>query len=273
MNIRVLNISGRVVSEGIRFEIRPTTTAREDCPAEIVKVLKKHFKVTNSHYYLPFHSTTLPLNTEYALFSTIQKQQQQQQQAMETTTKKPDPNEYPDSSIVFTFAKNGRRSLKSVEDDPDKTIENKDRTTNNESQLLVKDINSLDVESSDDKAKVGMNPESEVVYNNDHHRHHHPHHPSHHHHHDKSNDSKTNSESGNFKENITANYTSNTNAGSAENTQNNNIISAILNLNEPRERNGNSSEMAALSDFFMMMSNWFSVMAGFETSSETNDPK
>ncbi|KAL0859307.1 hypothetical protein ABMA27_011109 [Loxostege sticticalis] len=154
--------------------------------------------------------------------NTIQKQQQQQQQAMdkmETTTKKPDPNEYPDSSIVFTFAKNGRRSLKSVEDDPDKTIENKDRTTNNESQLL------------------------------------------------------TNSESGNFKENITANYTSNTNAGSAENTQNNNIISAILNLNEPRERNGNSSEMAALSDFFMMMSNWFSVMAGFETSSETNDPK
>lgn len=272
MNIRVLNISGRVVSEGIRFEIRPTTTAREDCPAEIVKVLKKHFKVTNSQYYLPFHSTTLPLNTEYALFSTIQKQQQQQQQAMETTTKKPDPNEYPDSSIVFTFAKNGRRSLKSVEDDPDKTIENKDRTTNNESQLLVKDINSLDVESSDDKAKVGI-PESEVVYNNDHHRHHHPHHPSHHHHHDKSNDSKTNSESGNFKENITANYTSNTNAGSAENTQNNNIISAILNLNEPRERNGNSSEMAALSDFFMMMSNWFSVMAGFETSSETNDPK
>ncbi|XP_063835786.1 uncharacterized protein LOC135084960 [Ostrinia nubilalis] len=268
------------VSEGIRFEIRPTTPSREDSPIELMKVLEKHVKVTKNKYFPPFHSTTLPLNTDYALFSAIQKQQSQMMANDASTKKGEQPNEYPDNAVVFTLAKSGRRSLKSVPDEENyKSNEEFDENEKSlEDKLIVKGISGLGAIKADDKPSTDKNTKTAEEHHHHHHKHHHH---SDHNHHNISNVNETTSkleiiedkslilnETDRLKENVTANNASDSHSNGLAVIPDNNLIATILNLNAPR----NKSEMD-LSDFFMLMSNWFSVMAGLDTSSETNEPK
>lgn len=230
---------GTQSSEGIRFEVRPSKNSlahREDNPSQVYKYLQKHVKISHDNANSsPIQSSTKwPLTEDLELMHTPNKYETSSPEK----TEKKDENDDTDNDLTFPINK-GKRSLKSIETDSYLYEDTQNGTDiSNCKDNIIADLNITRDILEFDHHLLKRQIKDDIIYS-------------------KNKAVNRNETNVNFNQNTTVDNRS---------IDNRFIKNYTLKENLFRNNTDKANDGQSLSDFFMMLANFFSFLDGDDTN-------